>query len=338
MPFHTHFSHVYDARRTSDVEGTWIMRLAVVAFLFGVSIGFAEEARPAPQEKKIVRQLEIPPRLQWKDRAGYCGECSIQQSALYYGSYISQYVCRKIIDPTQEQDVLVRVNSDLVLEALQFKFEEFDTETPTPHYKPYLEWTKQHLHQGHPVIITMFDQDDDFWDYDHIVLATGFHAADPKKYHPNDTLIFNDNFKLKADRREFKTLHDTREMKGNGAEHYFCIPSVHCFGCAITGIKDETGSLLPVRVSVDQEHEPDVVKKEEPDDLTLTITVSSLQPGKSYVLYRYDNYKKVPTRDYAKSKYHSVRKFVADRAIHEFEDECPSNGVSMYRCLPDDMR
>ena len=315
------------------------MRMAVVAFLIGVSTGFADETLPAPQEKKIVRQLPIPPRLQWKERAGYCGECSIQQSGLYFGSYISQYVCRKIIDPEQEQDVLVRVNADLVLEALQFTYEDFDTsDTPTPHYKPYMEWTKKHLHQGHPVIITMFDQDDSFWDYDHIVLATGFHSDDPKKYHPNDTLIFNDNFKLMPERREFKTLHDTREMKGNGATHYFCIPSIYGFGCAITGIKDETGALLPIRISVDQDHEPDVVKGEAPVEITLTISISSLKAGNAYILYRYDDYKNVPTRDYAKSKFHSARKFIAKQAAHEFADECLSNGVSMYRCLPDDGR
>jgi len=314
------------------------MRLVVATFILGlVATALGDEPQPVPQEKKFMRQLSIPPRLQWRDRAGYCGECSIQQSALYYGNYVSQYVCRQIIDPTQEEDVLVHVNADLVLEALRLEFEDFDTaDTPSPQYKSYLQWTKQHLHRGHPVILTVFCRDDDCWDYDHIVLATGFHADDPKKYHPNDTLIFNDNFQSKPERREFKTLHDTREMKGNGVEHYLCIPTVHGFGCAIKGNKDETGALLPVRVSVDQEHEPDVVKGEEADDLTLTVNVSSLKPGKSYVLYRYDDHQKVPTRNYAKSKYHSVRKFVAERAEHEFVDECPSNGVSMYRCLLDD--
>jgi hypothetical protein len=44
-------------------------------------------------------QLNIPPRAQWDNNNGYCGECAIQQIALYYGSYISQYNARKIIDP-----------------------------------------------------------------------------------------------------------------------------------------------------------------------------------------------------------------------------------------------
>ena len=314
------------------------MRWVVATFLLGsIAVTHGEEPPPDPRQKAITHQLSIPPRLQWKDRAGYCGECSIQQSALYFGSYVSQSICRKIIDPTQEQDVLVRINMDLVLRALRLEFEEFDTSnTPTPQYKPYLQWTKQHLHEGHPIIITVFDQDDSSWDYDHIALATGFQALDVKTYHPDDILFFNDHLRLQPRRREFKTLHDTREMKGNGAEYYFCIPTTYNFGCAVTGIQDETGALLPVRVSVDREQEPDTVKEEAPLELKLTVTVSRLKPGQSYVLYRYDDYETVPTRNYAGSKYQSVRKFVAERTEHEFQDKCLSNGVSMYRCLPDD--
>ena len=58
---------------------------------------------------------------------------------------------------------------------------------------------------------------------------------------------FNDHMKLQPMRRKFKTLHDTRDMDGNGAEYLYCIPTTHDFGCAVTGIKDETGSLLQVR-------------------------------------------------------------------------------------------
>lgn len=287
------------------------------------------------EKKMITRQLAISPRLQWRDRAGYCGECSIQQCSLFYGNYVSQYVCRQIIDPAQEQDVLIRVNADLVLKALRLKFEEFNTsEIPVPQYKPYLQWAKRHLHHGHPVILTMFDQDDNFWDYDHIVLATGFHSLDLETYLPDDTLVFHDLFELKPQTRAFKTLHDTREMKGNGAEHYFCIPSERDFGCAITGIEDESGALLPIQVTVDRDDEPDVVQDEKPVPLTLKVAIRSLTPGSSYVLYRYDNYKHVPTRNYHRSRALSVRTFVARGSTHEFTDECPSNGASFYRCLP----
>ena len=48
-------------------------------------------------------QLDIPPRHQWDNYNGYCGECSIQQIGLYYGMYVSQYRIREIIDPTHSR-------------------------------------------------------------------------------------------------------------------------------------------------------------------------------------------------------------------------------------------
>ena len=71
-------------------------------------------------------QLDIPPRLQWDNNNGYCGECSIQQIALYYGTYVSQYNAREIIDPTQQQDVWVPDNSGPICDALRLNFEAWD--------------------------------------------------------------------------------------------------------------------------------------------------------------------------------------------------------------------
>lgn len=42
--------------------------------------------------------LSIPPREQWFERNGYCGECAIQQAALFYGTYASQKVIRGIVN------------------------------------------------------------------------------------------------------------------------------------------------------------------------------------------------------------------------------------------------
>lgn len=40
--------------------------------------------------------LPIPPRFQWENGHGFCGETSIQSISLYYGNYISQNQVRKI--------------------------------------------------------------------------------------------------------------------------------------------------------------------------------------------------------------------------------------------------
>jgi hypothetical protein len=42
--------------------------------------------------------LDIPPRFQWENGHGFCGETSIQSISLYYGSYISQNQVRKLAE------------------------------------------------------------------------------------------------------------------------------------------------------------------------------------------------------------------------------------------------
>jgi hypothetical protein len=309
----------------------------VLAILIFCPAGLALAKGPAAvsPSASVTCQLPIPPRLQWPDRAGYCGECAIQQAALYYGNYVSQFVCRHVIDPEQQQDVLVQVNADRVLAALRLKYEDFPTEeTATPQYKPYLEWTKRHLNLGHPVILTVYDRNETARDYDHIVLATGFKAKSVQGYRSSDILIFNDMFDAKAQRREFRTLHDTREMQTNGAAHDFCIPHEYNFGCAITGLADNRQDLLPVRVQVDRNDEPDVVDDERPVTLKLNVTVRDLKAGASYVVYRFDDYKQLPAGDDHKAKAISQKRFVAEREVYEFADACQSDSAAFYRCLP----
>ncbi|CAF4311410.1 unnamed protein product, partial [Adineta steineri] len=40
--------------------------------------------------------LNIPPRLQWANDNGYCGETALQSIGLYYGAWISQKLIRDI--------------------------------------------------------------------------------------------------------------------------------------------------------------------------------------------------------------------------------------------------
>ena len=173
-------------------------------------------------------QLDIPPRLQWDNNNGYCGECSIQQIALYYGAYISQYRAREIIDPTQHQDVWVPENSGPVFDALRLNYVAWNSGQAAPQYQSYLVWVKSQLQQKHPVIMDLFAQNDsheaDTNNYDHIVPVTGFTSSDTNHYHAGDTLIFNDNYSSTPVIRAFATLDDTRDMNGNGKVFKFCLP------------------------------------------------------------------------------------------------------------------
>jgi hypothetical protein len=279
-------------------------------------------------------QLDIPPRRQWDNNNGYCGECSIQQAALYYGTYVSQYRVREIIDPTQQQDVWVPDHSGQVFEALRLKFEDWNSGVPTPQYQNYLVWTKSHLQQGHPVIITVYVQGESDPYYDHIIPATGFVSPDTNAYHATDTLTFNDCYATTNFTRTFGSIYDTRAMSGNGALYEYCIPRDTDYGAAVTGIKDDSGTALPVSLKVDRWNEPNVSQGATPVQMNATIQVRSLQTGSVYALLRYNDYHNVPTSNYLSSAYSSATNFVATNNAHALADRFMSDGTVIYRCVP----
>ena len=71
------------ATHTAMVSAGKVLPLALL--LVAAALGGAAAAE--------VR-LDIPARLQWANTGGYCGETSVQMSALYYGAYVSQFVVR----------------------------------------------------------------------------------------------------------------------------------------------------------------------------------------------------------------------------------------------------
>ncbi|QHI72348.1 C39 family peptidase [Aminipila terrae] len=179
--------------------------------------------------------LNLPAREQWANNHGYCGETSIQTDALYYGTYISQEMARKIAG----SELLVSENDDELLNALKLDFDEWNYDQKTPQYKSYLAWTKKHLQQGHPVIITVYVKDMEDPDFDHIVPVTGYISKDADTFHDSDKLIFNDNFKKEPFTRTFQSMWDERSMKRNHSEYEYCIPKNVDYGVAITGIRDK---------------------------------------------------------------------------------------------------
>jgi len=279
--------------------------------------------------------LPIPPRLQWDELDGYCGECSIQQAALYFGTYVSQYACRGIINPNQKSQLLVAVNAQTVLTALRLTSAEFNyNQASSQQFAGYYGWVKQHLKLKHPVMIVAYVKGLNDPDYDHIMLATGFTSSNSTTYVATDRLYFNDCFTPTANMRVASTLSDTRRMRANGARYEFCIPTNICYGCAITGIKDTSGAALPVQIQLANWSEPDVMAGATAAMLTGTVSVSGLTTGRSYSLYRYNNHLNVPTTNYVRSNYTSVVNFVASNPTATFPATMISNGVAVFRCLP----
>jgi len=279
-------------------------------------------------------QLNIPPRLQWDDNSGYCGEVSIQSIALFYGTYISQHRVRAIIDPTQQQDTLVPYNSGPIFDALRLNYTEWNSKSATPQYQAFLVWTKNQLAQNHPVIFDVFIKGLKDPDYDHIITATGFSSPDTTTYHDTDTLVFNDNYAATHFTRTFGSMPDIRSMKGNGATYTYCIPRNVDYGCAVTGIQDNSGTALPVCVEVDQWNEPNLLHSAAPTPMNAVVTIGSLTAGSAYVLLRYNSYQTVPTNNYLASAYSNATYFMATGATRTINDAFMSDATVIYRCIP----
>jgi hypothetical protein len=291
---------------------------------------------PAPargaEKDPVPVQLEVPPRKQWMHSGGYCGECAIQQAALLFGTYVSQDVCRKAIG---NREVLLGVNEHQVLEALALACDRWDPHgAKAPQSREYLAWVKRHLVGRHPVLMGIYVRGMQDLDYDHIVLATGIATKDPGATRPDDVLTFNDGYALAPHRRPFASLPDGRAMAANGTLHAYCIPDGVDFGCAVTGIRDDARVALPVRLALDGPSEPDVARGEKAGRFQATVTVGPLAPGARYVLVRYDDYRKVPARDFESGGFSYSLAFTAASETWTHVDTIDSDGTAVYRCVP----
>lgn len=292
-------------------------------------------ARLATAQTTTTIRMPIAPRRQWDQKNGYCGECCVQQAALYFGTYVSQYVCRAIINSNQQSQLLVAVNAQKVLSALKLGSTEFNYNGyPSPQFPTYFGWVKQHLKLLHPVLITAFVKGLSDPDYDHIMLATGVTSSNFTTYNSADQLYFNDCFSSQVSIRTASTLNDIRSMLVNGAKYSFCIPTKICYGCAVLGIQDTSGKAVPVSLTLGTWTEPNVIAGVAPSTLAASVNVRGLVPGKAYSLFRYNDYRTVPTSNYTFSTYSSVRNFVASSSNASFSESIISNGVAIFRCVP----
>ena len=123
-------------------------------------------------------------------------------------------------------------------------------------------------------------------------------------------------------------------MKGNGRVFKFCLPREIDYGCAVTGIKDGSGTVLPVSLKVSRRNEPNISRGAAAVSLTATIQVSCLTTGTAYVLLRYNDYHNVPTNDYLTSAFDSATRFAATNTTQTMSDRFRSDATVIYRCVP----
>jgi hypothetical protein len=281
-------------------------------------------------------QLDIPPRQQWENDGGYCGETSIQAIGLYYGAWISQQVARTVAGG----EFLIGVNDETALVALHLAHTTWDTGAPRLQFESFLAWIKGHLQQGVPVVYGIYLTDGiDDPDYDHIVPATGITAASASGYNAADVLTSSDNF---GDRitRSVAGMSGTRRSCASSSTQGGCVPRDVDYGVAITGIVDTDHATLPVRIKVPTNREPNVSQGQAAVAMTASVTVGGLTAGHDYALLRYDDYTAVPTAGTAAaflaSRFSHRVDFTATDAPWTYADPTSflSSGAVYYRCVP----
>jgi len=321
--------------------------------------------KPAPTYTAAETQKNpIPARYQWDANAGYCGEVSFISAGLYYGQYVSQYDARSIACKGALQNksqLLLGKNDAYAAKQMHLNAIIWDTDSEQT-TDQFLAWVKQNVVKGYPVIIGIFtneylfytDTDPDAGDseYDHIVPVIGFGSnhplADPA-YYGDDTLFFSDNGlwgsttnppyyfnyycdPFQADRKLANSKHGSIYSVNNDAANY---------GIAITGVADLNNDTMPVRLTTNVNNEvPPIEDKSStrppPMPITLTITVSGLDPNTSYNLYRYNSFDAVPDSEFNAHASNASEHWniaISSGTTFVMTEQIQSNEMAIYRAV-----
>ncbi|MBX7067141.1 MAG: hypothetical protein K1X28_07915 [Parachlamydiales bacterium] len=310
-----------------------------------------------------TQRNDVPARFQWFTNSGYCGETSLISAGLYYGQYLSQFDARAIAskDGSQTNDaLLIGVNDKKAAQKMHLAYEEWDTDSQE-NTDQFFIWLKQKIAAGNPVAIGVYanqylfymntDPDAGDPDYDHIVSAMYLESSHPlsdPSYYPDDVLGFNDNgywenqntptyffsygFEIfPADRKTANSPTGPVYSLSNDGSNY---------GIAITGVKDLNGDTLPVRVDTNVNFEnPPIADgsntRPASMQIVLTVTISDLEPGTSYILYRYNNLAAVPESRFNANGSSAYEKwmFTAQGTTYVHTETIQSNESAIYRCV-----
>uniref|UniRef100_A0A7S1U2H4 Peptidase C39-like domain-containing protein n=1 Tax=Phaeomonas parva TaxID=124430 RepID=A0A7S1U2H4_9STRA len=315
-----------------------------------------------PPDRAFERVAPLRPRHQWTDDGGYCGSLSIQMIGMTYGTYVSEDVVRKAAapggghgDPKNGYEIL-HTNIAGALSNLGFAYEQFDYEsTPVPQSYAFLGFLKQNLANGSPIVWFIMCKGDahDCYGlpnatYDHIEATFGIYSDHPLSdatVYPDDVLVHTSDYAPDGELdvgyyRRFDTLIDTVEMDGNCSEAqpgfgknemYPCLEENYSFGWAISGVRD--ANSLPIALSLDNIEEPDTRKDAPPVNFTATLTLSGLEPGSKYGLFRFDVVPADVPKEYSKDNLIMIIK--ATDAEERVSDPKPflSNGAVSYRSV-----
>lgn len=320
-------------------------------------------------QKIYSKTNDITPRLQWTANFGYCGEVALISAGLYYGQYVSQYDARSIASKNINQSkegsqLLIGANDAYAAAQMHLNAVEWKSVT-TSTANNFLAWVKENVVAGYPVIIGIYENHHSFdgsndenagdAEYDHIVPVTGVSSKNrltkPSVYYNDDMIAFSDNGLWSPTGQPTYLYHyafesfQANRKEANSKSHpvYSLARGGSNYGVAITGIIDHDGKTLPVRLSTDLNYEKPVMQegsnnRPAPMDLTLTITVSGLEPGTSYNLYRYNSFKSVPNSAFNGNASKADKKWklnIKSGSTYSMKEKISSDQTAIYRAVPD---
>jgi len=295
-----------------------------------LAVLLATTACLSPDAHGAIRRLNVPPRLQWNANFGYCGETSFISAGLAHGQYCSQYEARRLASPgvpqsQPESQLLLGVNDRAAAKAMRLQTVSWNAAQQSKS-RDFLQWTKAQVLAGHIPIIGVFTNEFLFYDdrnrsagdpeYDHIVPVTGIQSAGAinsfsKTFFGSDQVIFSDNGLWDPSgippyifRYRFDGFPRSRSAaNAPNAPAYSLNSTGSNYGIAVTGVADRNKETIPVRIQTNLNSESPAMRDGSndppaPSPLELTVTVSLPDRTRSYVLYRYDTFERVPVAQF----------------------------------------
>lgn len=302
---------------------------------------------------------------------GYCGEVSLIMACLRLGGcYYSQYDARQIsttVDSQVSKFYLVGVNDQHASKLLRLTFEEFDNANPVTDPKRYLSWVKKMTRAGAAVTITVFMNEYMFYgrtdktsgeaDYDHIVSVSRIESDyDDDLYHDDDLVTMEDHglyapghnpiYLFTYSMRDF--IGTREHANSQTAGNVYSIPECDSgnFGIAHFGIIDADGDTLPILLETNVNYEsPHIRNKSEdrPDsmEIVLTVTVSGLEDGVQYKLYKYNDETLVPSSAFNANSAKvaiSTLDITSSTGSYKLTETIQSSDKVIYRCVRADAK
>lgn len=313
---------------------------------------------------KFKKVLPVAGRFQWDESGGFCGSLSIQTMALTYGAWISQDVVRKAnrgglcfghTDEHQGCEVGPE-NYGLTARNLKLKYDEWDFAQHMPQAPEFKKWIKAHLVKGEPVMWapmlkngkhTLYGRvsvpGNGHFDHHEPIIGIGSnHDLNDLNVYDDDWLVHYSDYDLQPCYRRFSSLADDAKLQGNCKNvregqgvMYPCFFENATYGLAVTGLGMFATSPLRVSLAVDRPDEPRIRLGYAPAKLKGAVTVQGLQPGRHYVLYRYNSTEALPDGaaiDLLDVNYEHRTPFTALTTEWHFQDPHPimSNTATYY--------